>query len=269
MKISERVDARVIADSSFEGHRLVTVEVRYPFYIHGEVMTHRQFSRNAQSTRAIPFDKYCRDVLGEEWYPIFMRNQKGMAASEALTGQALEEAKQQWQIGKEEAVNTSTMLHSLDIHKQIVNRVISPFSKITAIISATEWNNFFRLRLHPDAQQEIQELAQGIRYVMLQSTPAKLKEGDWHLPYVHEDEKAALKIEDLKKLSAARCARVSYLNHFGTRDLAADFELHDRLWASKHMSPFEHVATPWNIEKVLSNFRGFRQYRWDLENDVS
>ena len=269
MKYSERVEAKVIADSQTPpGYRLTTLEVRYPFYIHGEVMTHRVFSRNAQSARAIPFSKYMKDLMEDEWYPIFMKNQSGMAASDYLSGQPLLDAKAFWEIGKEEAIKSATTLYNLDIHKQIANRIVQPFSKITAIISATEWNNFFRLRIHPDAQQEMQELARAIRDEMAKSTPSILGIRDWHLPYITKEEKENFSIQVLKKLSTARCARVSYLNHGGTKDTSLDLELHDRLWSSKHLSPFEHIATPWDTEKALSNFRGWRQYRWDLENDV-
>ena len=46
---------RVLLDSvSPGGVRLVTMEARYPRFIHSEILTHRMFSRNAASSRALP-----------------------------------------------------------------------------------------------------------------------------------------------------------------------------------------------------------------------
>lgn len=142
----------------------------------------------------------------------------------------------------------------------------------TGIISATEWANFFALRVHPDAQPEFQKLARQMLLVYTHHEPTPVGYGKWHLPLIFEDD-LGLPIETLKKVSAGRCARVSYLTHDGKRDIEADVELADRLSGNKpgHMSPFEHVATPYlgnGRNYFCANFRDWVQMRsWDFPNE--
>jgi hypothetical protein len=98
----------------------------------------------------------------------------------------------------------------------------------------------------------------------LKSVPKQVSMGEWHLPYIKDDERGE-SIEDLKRMSAARCARVSYLNHDGKIDKQKDFELFERLYSSKHASPMEHQATPLGGYKFETNFRGWSQFRRELE----
>lgn len=258
------ISAKIIEDSVHDGCRLTTLELEYPRYIHSELMTHRVFSRNAQSSRAIPVDKVIEKVEKDEWYPYFMKNKPGMAASEPLEGQDLIEAKGLWNQAKREAVRKAKQLSSLSIHKQTVNRLLEPFSTIKVILSSTEFDNFFSLRIHPAAQQEIQVLATKIRDAITDSIPARLDVGEWHLPYIREDERV-LPTDLLVKISTARCARVSYLNHDGFRDIDKDLSLHNSLVKEGHMSPTEHVATPGISDKFYGNFRGWIQYRKHIE----
>lgn len=269
--MSNRIDVKVIADSIAFGSRLTTLELEYPRYIHSEFMTHRVFSRNAQSSRAIPIDKAISKALADEWYPIFMKNQAGMTATDKLSGYDLGNAKREWNAAKSAACAYAWQLKDLGVHKQIASRLLEPFSKIKVIVSATDWNNFFRLRIAKDAQQEFQELAVAIRDEMLLSTPNSMEIFDWHLPYITDSDLVDLRgnLELMKKVSVARCARVSYLNHDKHLDYQKDLELFDRLWKSKHLSPFEHVATPWPNSPSGGNFRGWRQLRWNLENNIS
>jgi hypothetical protein len=88
--------------------------------------------------------------------------------------------------------------------------------------------------------------------------------GEWHLPLVQDDERS-MPIEELKKVSAARCARVSYLTHDGKRDIEKDIELCERLRSDRHLSPFEHVATPSSEADLHANFRGWVQMRKEIE----
>jgi hypothetical protein len=96
------------------------------------------------------------------------------------------------------------------------------------------------------------------------SDPVRVDLGAWHLPLVQDDERS-LSIEVLKKVSAARCARVSYLTHDGKRDIEKDIELCERLWQDRHLSPFEHVATPSGDRRFHANFRGWIQMRKEVE----
>jgi len=155
----------------------------------------------------------------------------------------------------------------LNIHKQTINRYLEPFMWHTVVVTATEWGNYFALRIHGDAQPEIALPTELIRDAMDASTPAPLAYGEWHLPFVQEDEKHLITsdtIEDWKYVSSGRCARVSYETHDGARDIKKDIELsRDRLLPHGHMSPFEHVATPVEdtYEGDTGNFKGWLQFR--------
>ncbi|MFN2459431.1 MAG: FAD-dependent thymidylate synthase [Candidatus Velthaea sp.] len=260
--------ARVLLDSiSPAGVRLTTMEVRYPRFIHSEMMTHRVFSRNAASSRAIPIKKMIAAVRDEPAMPVFWgRNQTGMSAREEIDERARTAATAEWERALRNALASAERLSDadIDLHKQLVNRILEPFAWITVIVTATEWSNFFTQRCHPDAQPEIYRIAEAMLGAFRRSAPREVPEGSWHLPLVHDDERH-LDDETLCKLSVARCARVSYLTHDGRRDQAKDLELYERLMtggANGHWSPTEHVATPLADAAAGSgNFRGWKQFR--------
>ena len=162
----------------------------------------------------------------------------------------------------------------LNIHKQTINRYLEPFMWHTVVVTATTWGNFFALRIHGDAQPEICLPAEMIREAMESSTPAPLAYGEWHLPFVQDDEKhmiTAENIDDWKYVSSGRCARVSYETHDGKRDIAKDIELsRDRLLPHGHMSPFEHVATPVDYDYAgeTGNFAGWLQFRKTIPGEA-
>jgi thymidylate synthase ThyX len=261
--------ARVLLDSvSPAGVRLTTMEARYPRFIHSEVMTHRLFSRNAGSSRALPIRKMIDAVRTDPAMPIWWgRNQAGMQAFAELDAAARARAQAEWQRALEDALAHAERLAASDVnlHKQLVNRILEPFAWITVIISATEWANFFTQRAHEDAQPELKHLAELMLAAYRASVPRALALGEWHTPLILADEAAALPLEDRLKISVARSARVSYLTHDGARDHAKDLELYERLLgggANGHWSPFEHVATPLASSGDWSgNFRGWLQYR--------
>lgn len=260
--------ARILLDSVSEaGVRLTTMEARYPRFIHSEMMTHRVFSRNAGSSRAVPIKRMIAAVREEPAMPLWWgRNQSGMQAFEQLDAQAQSRAAEEWQLALDDALKHAEKLSSkdIDLHKQLVNRLLEPFAWITVIISATEWSNFFTQRCHPDAQPEIKHVAQLMLEAYRRSEPRTVAPGRWHLPLIFDDERG-LPDEMLCKLSVARCARVSYLTHDGRRDHEKDLELFERLLgggANGHWSPFEHVATPLADPAAHSgNFTGWEQYR--------
>jgi len=261
--------ARVLLDSiSPAGARLTTMEVRYPRFIHSEVMTHRVFSRNAASSRAVPIRKMIDAVRNEPAMPLWWgRNQSGMQANQEVDRDARALAETEWRRALEDALSHAERLSSADInlHKQLVNRILEPFAWITVIITATEWTNFFTQRTHEDAQPELKHIATMMLEEYRASEPRALRAGEWHTPLILPDEEVSLTLEDRLKISVARSARVSYLSHEGTRDHAKDIELYERLLgggANGHWSPFEHVATPLDSGDVwLGNFRGWEQYR--------
>ena len=283
------IAAIIVADSiNHEGDRITTLQLRYPRFIHAEFMTHRVFSRNASSSRAIPVERLIRDILDDTAMPSHWgKNQPGMQAREehdALVeifyyhdaGRKEISAVKAWEHARSMAIETAIGFHKAGYHKQIVNRLLEPYSHINVVVTATDWDNFFLLRDHPDAQPEIRVLAQEIKNAMAASTPVLLEEGGWHLPYVLEEdfyaplESPILNEDDLVKraikVSVARCARVSYLTHDGRKTtVEEDVALHDKLVVAEplHASPAEHQATP--IAGRERNFQGWRQYRTLLE----
>jgi thymidylate synthase ThyX len=275
------IQAKIITDSISPNRvRLTTFVLEYPRFIHAELMTHRVFSRNASSSRAIPVDKILARIKEAPAMPIHWGlNQKGMQAekeADKMTGAVCESL---WLQARDAAVDIATTMSGLGIHKQVVNRLLEPFAHISVVLTATQFNNFFALRCHPAAQPEMRELAEQMRDLYFSNRPAKLGYGQWHLPFIRPEERLAPGNYDTKvgapknealliKASTARCARVSYLTHDKKNPtLDEDVVLHDRLLAEKHMSPFEHIATPASTLDFTGNFRGWIQYRKTIDGE--
>lgn len=194
-------------------------------------------------------------------------NQPGMQAHKEHAD--LASARFAWFCAAQAAASQAQQLNDLGLHKQIVNRVLEPFQWMHTVVTATEWNNFFELRCHPDAQPEFQELACAIRKAMTKSTPVNRASevqqiSSWHLPYISEDERENTRYALLPKISAARCARVSYLKHDGSApSVEDDLALFERFVGSRpmHASPCEHQASAANSLTHSRNFLGWLQYR--------
>lgn len=274
--------ARILADSLAPcGKRLTTIEATYPRPIHSELLTHRLLSKSSASSRAIPVERLIQRIIDDPWVPMYIgANQKGMQAGAELPEDERRHAVTEWSYtARDNAVASARYLASIGVHKQVVNRLLEPWMWITVLISATEWDNFFGLRLHKDAEPHFQHIARLMKDAMDGSTPRKLAVGEWHLPLIDLEDRAAVWTwitgrpmpdswsdvrrafsahissravdtmldtfeEALVKISVGRCARVSYLTHDGKRDLAEDQKLHDRLMVQQplHASPAEHVA---------------------------
>jgi len=276
------IEAKIIEDSiSPTRARLTTYQLRYPRFIHAELMTHRLFSRNASSSRAIPAKRLFEDIERDPAMPIHWgRNQKGMQAKQEMDIFQADACKELWLSARDSALAVARGLESMGLHKQVVNRITEPWAHISVVVTASEYDNFFALRCHPDAQPEIKALADQMRDLYFSETPRKLNPGQWHLPYVTAEERFSpgnmrksgeLKNEgSLIRASIARCARVSYLTHDKKEpSIDLDVALYTRLFDSKHMSPFEHVATPSADPNSWSgNFKGWVQYRKMLKGEA-
>lgn len=290
---------KIVADSlSYNGCRLTTFEVTYPLIIHSEILTHRVFSRNVASNRAIPVKKLVESVQDNPFIPEkFPKNQAGMQSAEWLEGEEAALAKRAWLSARDNAVSSARAMMDANVHKQIANRLLAPFLWTTAVITATEWNNFFSLRCHPMAQPEIQKIAYMMRDAYQNSKPKFIPSGSWHLPYITEadyiwaKENAVDKFKDpmilLLYISMGRCARVSYLRQGTDTEQQKDVELCESLIKNRHMSPTEHAATPETVldwygvdspdhiptlaidyePKFYGNFRGWKQYRKFIDGE--
>jgi thymidylate synthase ThyX len=258
--------AEVLLDSvNPAGQRLTTFVLRFPRFVLSEFNTHRMFSRNASSSRAIPTTKLMQQLREDPVIPVeWGRNQAGMQAHDVLDAESARAAEAGWLAARDAALQHAEQLRTTGVHKQIVNRVLEPWMWTSVIVSATTYDNFFTLRCHPDAQPEIKRLADLMRAAFAASTPVRRCAGEWHLPFLGEDD-ATLPVETQKQVSVARCARVSYLTHVGTRDIEADKVLHQRLLDAGHWSPFEHVAVAAADDTRYNNFAGWQAYRHQME----
>lgn len=299
------VDAKIIADSISNGKRITTWELEYPRFIHAELMTHRVFSRNAASSRATPIDKTLEQVESnpaspEEWGV----NRPGMQAKQNMTGWKKTTAQWVWKKSAKMACKAAKALQALGLHKQIVNRVLEPFVHIKVVVTATEWNNWYYLRDHKDAQPEIRILAALMSDRVKFSIPRELTVGEWHVPYVelknsaegvypilqvNEQGKEAvcrrLTWEEALKLSSSCCAQVSYRLLNTSMEKAT--KIYDQLVNTRpvHASPFEHQACPMvnanthlgskgvthvdkNNKLWSGNFQGWIQHRQLIDGNV-
>lgn len=274
--------AKILADSidNREQARLTTMEATFPRFILAEFNTHRVFSRNSASSRAIPVEKRIAQVRENPFVPeAFTKNQKGMQADVTLADAQQSTAEMIWRKAAESACVEAEALAALGVHKQHANRLIEPFCWHTVVVTSTEWKNFFRLRTDKAAQPEMQIIAKLMREAYEASEPRVLHPGDWHLPYVDVAIESplvyslpgvpltataidpSLPDDEVRKIveraflpyiaaSVVRCAAVSYERQHAERPLEELLARHDNLAASGHWSPFEHQA------KVADRSRG-------------
>lgn len=267
MENASRTEAKVVAASTRDCvNRIYTLQLKYPRFIHGEFLTHRAFERNSSSSRAIPVRKMLAQVWSDPAMPIHWgKNEPGMQARSQLTGVRLWAAKKLWRTAGKVACVFAWTLMKLGQHKQVANRLLEPWQWMHTVVTATDWDNFFELRIHPDAQPEIRELAERIKEAKDSANVRVLGAGEWHLPYVLPSERK-LPLETQKQISAARTARVSYLTHDGKHpDIEQDVALFQRLAGSKprHYSPLGHQARP--EEGRHANLQGWKSFRREIE----
>lgn len=261
--------AEIILDSINPlGCRLTTWILTYPRIVHAEHLRHRMFSLNAASSRSIPSTKIIGSVLTNPFIPDkWPVNGKGMQPKGHIEDVAtITKCNEAWLKCRDNAVECTKTLLDLGVHKEIANRVLEPFFYITVLLSGTEFENFFALRAHPNAQAQLQELA----YLMLskynESDPKPLEPGQWHVPFSDKycDD---LELENQIKVATARAARISYLNFEGKIEHNKDYELHDNLSRDGHFSCFEHSGRCENHNNFSGNFRGWTQYRKMFANE--
>jgi thymidylate synthase ThyX len=274
--------AKIVADSiNVQGDRITSILVTFPRIVMAEFLTHRMFSRNAASSRAIPFKKMVKDVMENPFIPIaWQKHHSGMQGSEYITDEKeVHRLRTKWQSAMIGAAEEAEKLNNLGVTKQLCNRLLEPFQYITVLVTATEWENFFKLRIHPDAEIHINHLAKLIKEARDSSTPKQLKAGEWHIPnfgmnrgllekYLSDNYLDATKTEI--KISTAHCARLSYMT-LGAEpkiDYAADIRLHDMLLESEHFSPFEHCAKAMSDYEYFSYHNGLVEGEFDSQTEI-
>jgi hypothetical protein len=286
MTISAKIIAHSIAPN---GQLIVTWELEYQRFIHGEFMTHRLFSRNAASSRAIPVKTIIAAVREATAMPIHWgANQPGMQASHELEGDALASVQRMWQEAAFDAARNAEIMDKYGAHKQIANRILEPFQTMKTVMTATCMDNFFWLRNHVDAQPEIRELARLMWEALQASNPVILMPGDWHVPYFGNGQwyqnHPEGTLQEALQISSSCCAQVSYRKLDDTLEKAQ--MVYQRLVDSEpvHASPFEHQATPMRNKPDFrnkgvthkdrdgnfwsGNFVGWIQHRQLIPNNV-
>jgi len=275
-----KISAKIIADSiNPSGVRITSYVLTFPRIVLAEFNTHRAFSRNSASSRAIPSEKMLEMVRMDPFVPErWMKDHTGMQGTEYFTEERdINKLKFDWVLARDYAVQSSVRLGNSNLTKQLTNRLLEPFMWHTVIMTATDFENFFALRAEAGAEIHIQELA----YLMLEeynkSEPKELKVGEWHIPFGDNMDTTKILgyfdsigkshttnddyLEAQIKIATARCARVSYMNFDGKDDYGADIKLYERLSTSGHWSPFEHCARAVKHDGYIGNFRGWKQLR--------
>jgi hypothetical protein len=271
--------AKIVGDSiSPAGARITTMVVVMHRFVLAEFNTHRRFSRNSASSRAIPIHKRLREVWESLAWPVeWGSNKSGMQAGEELKGWRLEACKAIWRGISLVAIASAWSLWKLSLPKQVTNRLLEPFLWHTAVVTSTEWQNFFNQRCSKLAQPEIRELAEAMELALKNSVPVKR---EIHLPFVSDDDLKSpeLGIGEWIKISIARCARLTYISSTGADRvsiLRAELDRYEMLRTAKppHWSPFEHVAyagtgvdwKPINMDQAFDNLVGWQSERYVME----
>ena len=291
------LNVKIIADSisTYSKVRITTFELEYHRFILSEVNTHRLFSRNSASSRAIPVPKMLEIVRTDPAIPLFFgKNRPGMQAIEEVDSP--DEAEAVWRRMAQQAADGVEELHNLGVHKQIANRPLEPYQYIRTVLTATDFNNWYWLRDHTDAQPEIQAPARLMLAAHEKSKPQRLNPGEWHVPYVNcrinketnaqmffDENNKRVSLHEALMISASCCAQVSYRKTDGSLEKAET--VYKRLVESKpcHASPTEHQAmvigddraipgiTHYNTRDMSpgsGNLRWWLQYRQLIKDNV-
>ena len=238
--------AQILKDSLHpKGIRLTTMLLRVPTCVLAQFNTHRAFSRNAASMRAIPTKRVIQDVLKDPYIPEWSSNKPGMQGGETIKHPIL--AGWAWKALLRFAAVAASGLSLLGLHKQVVNRLLSPWSYTEVVVTGTDtaWANFLALRADPHADPAIEKVAMAAAKELALSEPEKLVFGEWHLPFTNERRPGPKKAHIVQ--SVARCARTSYASLTNKDKKSApeeDQKLYGRLLDNdpKHASPAEHQA---------------------------
>jgi hypothetical protein len=263
------IEARIVKNSIGPNERpIVTWWCRYPLFVHPEHLRHRAFSFSVQSNRAIPASRNLNALSGAHVEPlVWTKERPGMSGREELSPWAIGQARVAWNRMMEACTEGVLELMNLSVHKSLANRPLGWFQPVTLVCTATDFDNFFALRCHRDADPHMQILAVRMARAYLASEPDRLDEGEWHLPFVDDEQQTRENADDLIYISAARCARTTYVSHAtGKRSTVdEDWRLADKLIGAtpRHASPFEHQGQAQAEHEVLrsGNFTGWNQFR--------
>jgi hypothetical protein len=277
--VTNGIHVEVLLDSvGPNGARLTTFLVKYPRFVHADIMTHRSLARNGASSRAKPVRVVIREVLDDPAVPAWWASKgKGMQGGAPLKGWRLWLCLRLWLLARYPAVAVSWILDAIGAAKQHCNRVLEPWHHIAMLYSGTDhaWPNFFKLRCHPDADPTAQRLACTMALLYRESGPTMLRAGDWHMPFLFRHERDQLSVDECMTISVARCARLSYFEFDAGHKVSgfeADRRLNRRLKGDPiHATPFEHQgqAQPAGLIKRSGPFLGWNQHRKTIPGECA
>lgn len=306
----------ILASQATNSRRKVyTLHLRYPRIIHAEMMTHRVFNRNARSSRAVPIKTMLNEIRNDPFIPWhWTRIQAGMQGVGGWDQKILLQGaaglfddvdlsvsrEAAWLHGRDMMADLAESFAKAEYHKQVANRLVEPFMWMDMLVTSTHWANFLHLRDHKDAEPHIRDLAVLVGQALKEAEVQQLKPGEWHLPFVtEEDNKLAyehvlaqtglsgtlnhmMALDVLKKISSARCARISYKPFDGDGSFERELERFEQLVGNDavHASPLEHQCTPDELfddvgdeqyfacPDLHGSLTGFIQFRKTVPNEA-
>lgn len=291
--------AKVIADSiGPNGVRLTTMEFDIWKPLLAEFNTHGLLSRNFPSSRAIPWSKMRKKIIEKPHVPMFRKNNPGMQPGDPLSQAEQEQAAGLWLLARDEMLVVVEEMGSneadkdgnvgLNIHKQWLNRLLEPWITVTGLVTATEWDNFFNLRLelnddgYPMAQDEFYFTALAMKKALDESEPKQLGPGGIHAPYIDasaiewvsgfvtDDDPSKIK-KACMMLSAGKCATVSYDNLGQGVDHEKDYRRAvEMLLPNGHMSVFQHqaICLPGEVIRGMSGAQWSESTAYDYSGQL-
>lgn len=242
------------------GKEIITLILEYPRVIHAQLLTHRVFSKNSSSSRAVPAARAIEQIRENPAKYFWTENQKGMQGTEITSEDKLHHINVLFDLAKEtniKIVEKLTDPEGLNVHKQNACRLLEPFQNIRVCLTSTEWDNWDWLRIDPDAQGEIADLAKAMHKVRTQMPRQFLEPGEWHLPFVESSRNPdtgdfeyfdsvgnVITLEQGKIISMSCTAQTSYRRLDTSLHKAED--MYGKLFSGNkvHASPSEHQATP-------------------------
>lgn len=260
------IKAESIQASRANGVTIHTLVCEFPLTILNQLLTHRAFSRNSSSARAVPVQKAVDQLIASPAQPIWTAKGKGMQGDLITDPAKLAALDQMHKHYTATAMSQALSMDEMGVHKQNAGRYLTPFQNCRIVLTATDWANWDHLRIDADAQPEIQELAEAIKVARDNAEIVDLGFGEYHVPfikrhraingemeyYVETDEGFELVgVDQAIKVSMSACAQTSY------RKLDTSMEKAEliipKLFDGKkvHASPSEHQATPM-LEDMVS-----------------
>lgn len=267
--------------------KITTLVLEYPRVIHAQLLTHRVFTKNSSSSRAVPIKTAIEQIEANPAQFIWTENQSGMSGKPIDDSFKLTHIHEAVQTLWSQVKQTVLYLGSkeseggLNVHKQNAARFLEPFQNIRIVLTSTEWENWDWLRIDSAAQPEIAQLAKLIKEARDTGDYMELVEGDWHVPFItrkvnpdngeityhHPETDVELTVQEAKELSMSICAQTSFRKE-DYSDKKTENVIGKLFTGNKvHASPSEHQATP--IKEAVMDSGDFASIMFHLPDGAT